>query len=240
MFKFEKGRINGSCLYIYQDKKNIHSQNNEFDNYIYKLDLSNDYLFTYNMNLQNLTYYFVITTINEDFNDKLIIYNPIIPFELNFLNIFNTIYESDLISDSYLFYINNTNNSDTIYLHYQWSNQKLDSKSSIKIFNTTFIKEEKKTFNNKSGTFEIEKYSEFYILIHEDNSINNQRVYLNLLFYFSQENQILSFPERNIFKSFPIITTQTLYFFCNISKLVKGEDEYIKIKKLNNDINLNF
>ena len=187
--------------------------------------MSNDYLFTYNMNLQNLTYYFVITTINEDFNDKLIIYNPIIPFELNILNIFNIIYESDLVSDSYLFYINNTNNSDSIYLHYQWSNQKLDSKSSIKIFNKTFIQEEKKTFNNNSGTFEIDKYSEFYILIHEDNSINNQRVYLNLLFYFSQENQILSFPERNIFKSFPIISTQTLYFFCNISKIVKGEDE---------------
>ena len=48
MFKFEKGRINGSYLYIYQDKKNTHYQNNDFDNYITKFDLSNDYLFTYN------------------------------------------------------------------------------------------------------------------------------------------------------------------------------------------------
>ncbi len=163
MFKFEKGRINGSYLYIYQDKKNIHYQNNDFDNYITKFDLSNDYLFTYNNSLQSLTYYFVITNINEDFHDKLMIYNPIIPYELNISNIFNTIYESDLVYDSFLFYINNTNNSDSIYyLHYQWSNQKLDSKSSIKIFNTTFIQEEKKTFNNKSGSFEIAKNSEFY------------------------------------------------------------------------------
>ena len=226
MFKFEKGRINGSYLYIYQDKKNTHYQNNDFDNYITKFDLSNDYLFTYNNSLQSLTYYFVITNINEDFHDKLMIYNPIIPYELNISNIFNTIYESDLVYDSFLFYINNTNNSDSIYyLHYQWSNQKLDSKSSIKIFNTTFIQEEKKTFNNKSGSIEIAKNSEFYILIHEDNSLINQRLNLNLLFYFSNENQILSFPERNRFKSFPIITTQTLYFFCNISKIVKGEDE---------------
>ena len=52
------------------------------------------------------------------------------------------------------------------------------------------------------AAFSIEKYSEFYILIHEDNSITNQRLNLNLLFYFSNENQILSFPERNRFKSF--------------------------------------
>ena len=239
MFKFEKGRINGSYLYIYHDKKNIHFQNNDFDNYAYKLNLSNDYLFTYNISLR-LTYYFVITTINEDFHDKIIIYNPIIPNELNILNIFNTIYESDLVSDSFLFYVNNTNNSDSIYLHYQWSNYKLDSKSSIKIFNTTFIQEERKTFNNKSGSFEIEKNSELYILINEDNSITNQRFNLNLLFYFSHENQILSFPERNIFKYFPIITTQNIYFYCNISKIAKGEDEYIKVKKLNNDINIDF
>ena len=37
MFKFEKGRINGSYLYIYQDKKNTHYQNNDFDNYITNL-----------------------------------------------------------------------------------------------------------------------------------------------------------------------------------------------------------
>ena len=239
MFKFEKGSINGSYLYIYQDKKNIHSQNNDFDNYVYKFNLSNDYLFTYNISLQKLTYYLVITSISEDFNDNLIVYNPMIPYELNILNIFNTIYESDLVTDSFLFYVNNINNSDSIYLHYQWSNDKLDSKSSIKIFNTTFIKDEKKTFNNKSDSFEIEKNSEFYILIHVYNSIINQRLNINLLFYFSPENQVLSFPERNIFKSFPIITSQNLYFYYNISKIVKGEDEYIKIKKLN-DINLDF
>ena len=31
-------------------------------------------------------------------------------------------YQTDLISDSYLFYINNTNDSKLIYFHYQWSN----------------------------------------------------------------------------------------------------------------------
>ena len=143
MFKFEKGRINEGYLYIYQDKKNIHYQNNNFANYITKFDLSNDYLFTYNNNLQSLTYYFVINTINEDFLDKLMIYNPIIPFELNISNIFNTIYESDLVFDSFLFYINNTNNLDSIYLYYQWSNKNFDSKSFIKIFNTIFIKKKK-------------------------------------------------------------------------------------------------
>ena len=37
---------------IYKDKKEIHKEDNIFDNYISKIDLSNDY--------KNLKYYYVI------------------------------------------------------------------------------------------------------------------------------------------------------------------------------------
>jgi len=236
MFKFEKGKVNGSNLYIYEDKKEIHSENNFFDNYISKIDLSKDYLFTYNYS-KIVKYYFVINSNENDFNDKIIIYNPIIPFELNIMKIFNTIYETDLISDSFLFYFNNTNNSNSINFHYQWSNQQLDSNSTIIFFNSTFY-EEKKSYIQKSDYFEFYNNSEYYILITEDNTINKKRIFLNLLFYFSQEKNIF-FIERNILRTLPIISTQSLHFYINIEKLAKGEDEYIKVKKIN-EINIKY
>jgi len=238
VFKFEKGNVNGSNLYIYEDKKEIHNEDNIFDNYISKIDLSNDYLFTYN-DSKILKYYFVITSKENNFKDKLIIYNPIIPLELNIMNIFNKIYETDLISDSFLFYFNNINNSKSINLHYQWSNQQLNSKTKIIIFNSTFKYEEKQSYIQKSDYFEFYNNSEYYILIKENNSINKKRISLNLLFYFSQEKNIFLLTEKNIFKTFPIISNQFLHFYINIEKLFKGEDEYIKVKKIN-EININY
>jgi len=80
IFKFEKGKLNGSNLYIYEDLKEIHKNDNIFDNYISKIDLNNDYLFTYNFP-KNLKYYFIIKSNEKEFQDRIIIYNPIIPLD---------------------------------------------------------------------------------------------------------------------------------------------------------------
>ena len=52
IFKFEKDKVNGSNIYIYKDKKEIHKEDTIFDNYIWKIVLSNDY--------KNWKYYYVI------------------------------------------------------------------------------------------------------------------------------------------------------------------------------------
>ena len=239
IFKFGKGKVNGSNLYIYEDKKEIHKKdNNIFDNYISKIDINNDYLFTYNYP-KNLKYYFVIQSNEKEFKDRIIIYNPIIPFEINEMNIFNKIYETDLISDSFLFYFNNSNNPNSTNLHYQWCNQQLNSNSKIIIFNSTFKYEQTNSYIQKSDYFTFYNNSEYYILIQEDNSLYKKRISLNILFYFSLEKQIFLLSERNIFRTFPIISNQLLYFYINIETIVKGEEEYIKIKKIK-DLNIQY
>lgn len=58
-------------------------------------------------------------------------------------------YQTDLINDSFLFYVNNKNNFNSIYFHYQWFN--LYSNLSIKIFNSTYEKEDINKFIKKMG-----------------------------------------------------------------------------------------
>ena len=58
-------------------------------------------------------------------------------------------YQTDLINDSFLFYVNNKNNFNSIYFHYQWFNLYLNL--SIKIFNSTYEKEDINKFIKKMG-----------------------------------------------------------------------------------------
>ena len=230
LFK-EKLKMNNGIIYIYNNSKEINIINNEFIDYEKKINLSPDYLFTYE-NPEYKKYYFVIQS-NEIINEEMTIFNPSIPFELNINEMFYKNYESYSSSNHYIFYIKNTNLYN-IYLHYQWLNKNSNSQSSIIIKNKN-IEIEKSNYNIQySNTFEIKAKNEYYIIIHEDNTKFKKRINLDLIFYFSNDNKIFILNERNISKIYPILCEQTIYFYIDISQLYLNENEYIKVKKLNN------
>ena len=158
VFKFNKGKKD-AYIFIYENAsdivlKYIYYSLLDIWKFKYQINLKNDYLFIYN-NSVNLTYYFVIISDYYDsINDIFYIYNPVIPYMLKKEEQYLLSYQTDLISDSYLFYINNTNDSKLIYFHYQWSN--LNSNLSIKIFNSTYEKEDTNQYIKKVGYLEIE------------------------------------------------------------------------------------
>ena len=162
VFNFSKK--NKAYLYSYKNSKDIYLENlnyfsEEAGKYIEKIDLKNDTLFTFNYSL-NLTYYFVLFSYEfNDINDNFYVYNPSIPYLLNINQKYDFSYQTDLINDSFLFYVNNKNNFNSIYFHYQWFN--LYSNLSIKIFNSTYEKEDINKFIKKNGFIKIEKNCEY-------------------------------------------------------------------------------
>ena len=53
------------------------------------------------------------------------------------------------------------------------------------------------------------------------------------LFYSSDDNKVFPLIEKNITKNYPIIFAQKLYFYVNISRLIKNEEEIIKVYQKN-------
>ena len=109
----------------------------------------------------------------------------------------------------------------------------LYSNLSIKIFNSTYEKEDIKKFIKKNGFIKIEKNCEYYILFLSDNSQYQKRTTINFYFYFSNEKEIFILDEKNTLKTYPIIVEQKLYFLINIENLKKEDSQNILIEKKN-------
>ena len=225
-FNIDQPQINDGVIYIYKNISEISHQNLTFINYEKNINIyGNNSLYYFNHNM-NLSKYYLVFQKKTNIVNKVQIYNPSVPLQI------------DLKSQSFghyyglcyqIFYINNKNYKDT-YLHYQFRN--LETEIKVKITNLNGTLEFSDYQTNYSNTIKILNNYDYYFIIERKN-IDKQLKYLEYLFYSSDDNKVFPLIEKNITKYYPIIFAQKLYFYVNISRLIKNEEEIIKVYQKN-------
>ena len=222
--KFKNDKINEKGIYnCYNGNKLI----NIFENYVYKKSLKGYNILYCNSNATSYVpigyWYLVIATdTGKKFEDTILIYNKNEYYVLS-EDIFNFNYTL-LSKDNDYVYFKIPPISKNLTLHYEWYNSLSEYSNSITINNVKLID----FINSYSDNYEIKDKSKDNIIRINFKATSLLNIQSRLLLYLTENKKIIYL--KNDFKPIiiPILFTQIIYIFNDLSRDDLNENVYYK------------